>query len=210
VFSSAITSSPSLGELLDCRSCCFLSNLSKGCHLLFSSGVFSRLNGRVYQSHGVAEQRARKAGLPCSPVEIGNAERVCAAHHGQAHLAKPSGDVLEKRLTFGVTTAGNCEQCQRLVSVSQLMVIVQLLQQGPTLPKGLGSLLSLRAQEVKVTECEQVFSLASTISQLDGKFVACGIQDLRAIQIQIVERLIAAKVEDMGPSPPVRPRLEKR
>ena len=101
-------------------------------------------------------------GLPCSPVKVCYAECIGAAHHGQAHLAKPSSDVLEKRLTFGVTTAGNCEQCQRLVSVCQ-MVIVQLLQKGPIFLKCPASLLRLRPQEVNVAEGEQVFSLSSPI-----------------------------------------------
>jgi hypothetical protein len=101
-----------LSELLELRSCCFLSNFSKGCcHLLFSTGVFSRLNGWIDQTHGVPEQRARKAGPPSSPIDVSQAERIRTAHHGQAHLAQPSADILEKRLTFGVTMARNCEQC---------------------------------------------------------------------------------------------------
>jgi hypothetical protein len=47
--------------------------------------------------------------------------------------------------------------------VSQLVVIVQLLQQRPILLKCPGSLLILSAQKVKVAECEQVFSLSSPI-----------------------------------------------
>jgi hypothetical protein len=50
-------------------------------------GVFNRLNDWIYQSHGVSKQRTRKPGLFSSPVEVGNAKCVRAAHHGQAHLA---------------------------------------------------------------------------------------------------------------------------
>ena len=60
------------------------------------------------------------------------------------------------------------------------MVIVQLLQQRPILLKRPGSSSFSSAQKVRVAECEQVFSLSSPIQQLDGKFVACRKQVLRA------------------------------
>jgi hypothetical protein len=64
---------------------------------LLRVGVLSRLLGWIHQRDRVLKQGSREVRASSSLIELRDSERVDASHCGQAHLAEPPGDIVEKR-----------------------------------------------------------------------------------------------------------------